>query len=110
ATRQTKTGGSRRQIAVVPTHLGLAIEIKAVVRVPGQRAAETVAGAADRAVAENGGNIGGYGSILAGDSADQATGFSIVKRTVDAGLQLPDIDIILSAACGGFGREIAVCG
>src|SRR3546814_6931775 len=32
ATRQTKTGGSRRQIAVVPTHLGLAIAIKAVIR------------------------------------------------------------------------------
>src|SRR5690606_1452415 len=74
AARQTEPGGSRRQIAVVPAHLRLAIKIKAAIRVPGQRAAQAVTGAADRAIAKYGGNIGGYGSVMAGDAADQATG------------------------------------
>lgn len=71
------SGGRRVEIAVVPDHLRLAVEIKPFRTVPAQRAGDAVAVGVDRPAAEHRRFVGGHGAILEGDPADKLAGGTV---------------------------------
>src|SRR5690606_16721250 len=87
--------GRGRERAVIPGRIGLGIEVKAPRTIPGQRSAQAIAGAADRAVSEYRGHVAGNGAVSRRKPADEIARLAPKELSVGPGLQLPggNIDI-----------------
>ncbi len=93
-----KAGAERigGQITVIPGRLCLPVDIKTVLAIPCQRAAQSITVGVDRAITEERGNVGRGMAIMGGKTADELAGVALVELAVDAGCQLPGVDIVIS--------------
>ena len=94
--------GRRKQIARQPRRMRLAIQIKSILEVPGQRAAYAHAGCLDRASACWRGNIGRPLAIMQRQPADQCGIFVFGQHALDAAAHHPSIGVDLRGRRGRF--------
>ncbi|MNV46447.1 hypothetical protein D3C71_1382800 [compost metagenome] len=93
------TGKERVEIARVPGHLSLTVQIETALAIPGQCPAKTVTVRADLPIAVNRTGVGFAMGVMDCEPANQLAAFRFCKQPINTGLKFEDI--LLGLGAGG---------
>ncbi|MNN07437.1 hypothetical protein D3C81_1202620 [compost metagenome] len=99
----------RRQLAVVESHLRLVVDIDAIVAIPGQARAHTVAIGIDAAIAVDGGHFGPAIAVVQIEATEEAACSRFLQQGIHATLHFVAIHIVACHAAGAC-RIVAFSG